>query len=113
MFWYGRDPSGWGRLGVPVAMIALWAALIAFCVLLVRALDRPSDTEVTTGRPRPAPDRLLAERFARGEIDEDEYRRRLTVLLGADGPPLGKSRSGARQEAGDARSSIAHRPPGA
>jgi putative membrane protein len=25
---------------------------------------------------------MLAERFARGEIDEDEYRRRLEVLRG-------------------------------
>ncbi|MEW2558755.1 SHOCT domain-containing protein [Streptomyces griseorubiginosus] len=28
----------------------------------------------------PSPEQLLAERFARGEIDEEEYRRRMSVL---------------------------------
>ena len=31
-------------------------------------------------KPGPSPEQFLAERFARGEIDEDEYNRRLTVL---------------------------------
>ena len=36
-----------------------------------------------TTRPAPGPNRaedLLAERFARGEIDEDEFRRRMALL---------------------------------
>jgi hypothetical protein len=35
--------------------------------------------------PPPTPDRLLAGRFARGEIDEEEYRRRLDAMRAADG----------------------------
>jgi putative membrane protein len=31
--------------------------------------------------PRPTPAQLLAERFARGEIDEQEYHRRLDTLM--------------------------------
>ena len=31
----------------------------------------------------PSSERLLAERFARSEIDEDDYRRRLAMLAGA------------------------------
>jgi putative membrane protein len=32
--------------------------------------------------PGPDPPRILEERFARGEIDEDEFRRRLATLKG-------------------------------
>jgi putative membrane protein len=31
----------------------------------------------------PTPQQVIADRFARGEIDEDEYTRRLQVLGGA------------------------------
>ncbi|MFF9819768.1 SHOCT domain-containing protein [Streptomyces sp. NPDC014006] len=93
MFWYGHDPSGWGWFGMSVGMILFWAALIAFGVLLFRALSRSFDARATPSDspPRPAPEQLLAERFARGEIDEEEYHRRLTVLRGAGGTRLDKS----------------------
>ncbi|MFG2126075.1 hypothetical protein [Streptomyces sp. NPDC048710] len=41
----------------------------------------------------PTPEQLLSEHFARGEMDEDEYRRRLTVLgrTTRDVPRLGRS----------------------
>jgi putative membrane protein len=48
--------------------------------VLFRALDRSSGAPA--GPARPAPEQLLAERFARGEIDEEEYRRRLARLTG-------------------------------
>ena len=62
-------------------------------MLLLRAFDRPQ----LTGPHRPpwapptqaSPEQLLAERFARGEIDEEEYRRRLQVLR-AEGADLTK-----------------------
>jgi len=93
MFWYGHDPSGWGWFAMSVGMILFWAALIGFGVLLFRALSRSTDTGATTstGRNGPAAEQYLAERFARGEIDEDEYLRRLTVLRANGGPRLGKS----------------------
>ncbi|KUO19848.1 SHOCT domain-containing protein [Streptomyces dysideae] len=94
MFWYDHDLGGWGWFAMSASMILFWALIIAAGVLLFRALARTSDTRTTTGTP-PAthPEELLAERFARGEIDEDEYHRRLTVLRAraADGRPLSKS----------------------
>ncbi|MFE6828490.1 SHOCT domain-containing protein [Streptomyces sp. NPDC057690] len=92
MFWYGHDPSGWGWFVMSVGMIFFWAVLIALGVLLFRALSRPPDAGATTGpaQHEPVAERLLAERFARGEIEEDEYRRRLTVLRAGDGPSAGK-----------------------
>jgi putative membrane protein len=75
-------------------MILFWAVLIAVGVLVLRALSRPDSRLAPYGPPArrqdhdpvPAPEQLLAERFARGEIDEDEYRRRLDVLRETAGP---------------------------
>jgi putative membrane protein len=72
MDWDGHhDGSGWGW----VVMVLLVVLLVAVTVLLVRHF---SDGRRGTGR-RDAED-LLAERFARGEIDEDEYPRRRDAL---------------------------------
>ncbi|MHB9857451.1 SHOCT domain-containing protein [Streptomyces sp. YIM S03343] len=93
MFWYHHNPGGWGWFAMPAGMILFWALLIAIGVLVFRALSRSGGTSPYGPPPqRPhhgpalAPEELLAERFARGEIDEDEYRRRLDVLRETAGP---------------------------
>ncbi|QNE79548.1 SHOCT domain-containing protein [Streptomyces finlayi] len=78
MFWFDHDVSGWGWFVMSVGMIAFWAVIITAAVLLFRALGRA--TEPTRSPAAPSPEQLLAERFARGEIDEEEYRRRLDAL---------------------------------
>ncbi|MBD0839440.1 SHOCT domain-containing protein [Streptomyces sp. TRM68416] len=87
MLWYDHDVSGWGWFAMSASMIVFWALFVALGVLLFRALTGNG----TTARPRPTPEELLAERFARGEIDEDEYHRRLAVLHADGGPRPGKS----------------------
>ncbi len=69
---YGWHDGGWG-----LAMMFLSWAFLAFVVYaLVRAFDRGSDD-----RHRPTdPRTTLDERFARGEISEQEYRDRRRVL---------------------------------
>lgn len=75
---------GWGGwLLMTLVMIVFWAAVITAVVLVVRYVagagsGRPGAGPGPSG-PAPAED-LLAERFARGEIDDDEYRQRLTLL---------------------------------
>jgi putative membrane protein len=81
MFWTDHDVTGWGWAAMTVGMIVFWGLLIALTVVLVRGWNRPPG-EVPASRP--SPEQLLAERFARGEIDEEEYRRRLATLTGAD-----------------------------
>ncbi|MET9041754.1 SHOCT domain-containing protein [Streptomyces sp. NPDC003328] len=76
MFWYDHDVSGWGWFAMSAGMILFWALIITVAVLLFRALNRPQEH---TGAP-PAPEDILRERLARGEIDEDDYRRRLNAL---------------------------------
>ncbi|MFF3564818.1 SHOCT domain-containing protein [Streptomyces sp. NPDC002574] len=76
--WGGGGPGPW-VLFFPL----VWAAVITGVILLRRTLWR------TSGRgpwhPRAAltehsPIAVLGRRFAAGEIDEDEYWRRLSVL---------------------------------
>lgn len=86
MFWYTHGVSGWGWFGMSAGMILFWALIITALVLLFRAVDRPH--EHTHAPAAPTPQQILGERFARGEIDEEEYRRRLNALHAG---PLTKS----------------------
>ena len=60
---------------MPILFIALVAVSIWAVVALTRS--RPGDRG-----PRHDPQQILAERFARGEIDEAEYRRHVAILQG-------------------------------
>ena len=81
MWGYGAG-WGWGAwLAMGVSMVVLWGLVIAGGIVLVRSLaggrnQHPSATRDALGEA----ERILADRFARGEIDEDEYRRRTEVL---------------------------------
>ncbi|MFE7235879.1 SHOCT domain-containing protein [Streptomyces sp. NPDC002405] len=85
--WYGGWGFGW--LIMLAITVLFWAVVIAAVVALVRyftgthhghqAGPRPLTGEPGWGGNRRAED-LLAERFARGEIDEEEYKRRLALL---------------------------------
>ncbi|MFF0791619.1 SHOCT domain-containing protein [Streptomyces spiralis] len=87
MFWFPHGAPGWGWFAMSLGMLLFWVLLIAVAVLLFRALNRGAgpSSQAHGGTGRPAPEQLLAERFARGEIDEDEYRRRLDVLRQGSG----------------------------
>jgi putative membrane protein len=69
---YGWHDGSWGILW----MVMLWGAIVVLVWLIARAI-RPD----AGGAARPRdPKEILQERFARGEIDEAEYRSRLNVL---------------------------------
>jgi len=77
MMYYG-DMSGWGFALMAISAVVSWGGVIVGVVLLVRYFGR-------SGQPPTAahtPEQLLAERFARGEIDESEYQARLATLCG-------------------------------
>jgi putative membrane protein len=78
------NDTGWGFgnwLAMILVMVGFWGLLIALIVWLVRGVGgnrapgRGSKGSVNIGA-----DEILAERFARGEIDEDEFTRRLGLL---------------------------------
>ena len=78
MWWYGNGISGWGMALMMIGDVLLWAVLILAGVALIRYLTAGNRT--MEFRTRPTPEQLLAERFARGEIDEQEYHQRLDTL---------------------------------
>ncbi|MFJ4691556.1 SHOCT domain-containing protein [Streptomyces sp. NPDC088766] len=78
MFWYDHDVGGWGWFAMSAGMILFWALVITVVVLLIRALNSPRQHTHTPAAP--TPEEILRERLARGEIDEEEYRRRLGAL---------------------------------
>jgi putative membrane protein len=82
--WYGDHVSGWGYALMTVSMVFFWALVVAGIVALVHYLGRSGQpTRTPPTGTRPTPEQVLAERFARGEIDEDEYRKRLDILRSA------------------------------
>ena len=88
MMGYYGDGMGWGAwLAMSLSFIVFWGLLIALVVWLVRTF-RADTTGVTQGQP-PAvggrADEVLAERFARGEIDAEEFTQRRAVLHSASG----------------------------
>ena len=76
VMYYGDHMSGWGWAFMVLGTVLVWALLITAIVLLVRRAGRGN----FWGNNGPRPEELLAQRFARGELDETEYRRRLAVL---------------------------------
>ena len=71
---YGNGMAGWGPILMTAGNLLVWALVVVVVIVLVRYLRR------STPGGRAAAEELLAERFARGEIDEQEYRERLDVL---------------------------------
>ncbi|MFD8565433.1 SHOCT domain-containing protein [Streptomyces sp. NPDC059639] len=82
MFWNDHDTGGWGWYAMSAGMLLFWLLVGVIAVLAFRALSR---SERTVPSREAAPGTVLDERFARGDIDEDEYRRRRAVLTGRPG----------------------------
>lgn len=80
MYWYGHGLGGWGFALMAISQVLFWALIIAGIVALVRYVGRRTQHTGWPGAARPTPEQLLAERFARGEISEEEYRRGLDLL---------------------------------
>lgn len=78
MGWY-QDGVGWGGwIVMTLVMVAFWALVVFAVVAIFRGTSsssRPADR--STDRD---PMQILEERFARGEIDAEEFRTRADVL---------------------------------
>ena len=68
MWWWHADGS-WSWVVMVAWMVIFWGAVI-WAVVAVAG----------RGRETSEPEQVLARRFAAGDIDEDEYHRRLGVL---------------------------------
>ena len=84
MFWYDHNLGWWGYAGMGIGMVLFWALVIGGIFMLIR-LSSAGATGASTSVPQrysASPEQVLADRFARGEIDEAEYQHRLQVLRG-------------------------------
>ena len=85
MLWYGNDGgvgNGWGYVLMGVGMLLFWGLLIAGAVAVFRQPDRRDRVAGGMVPAHRTAQQLLAERFARGEIDETEFTGRLAALHG-------------------------------
>ena len=93
MMYWGYGMGAWPMAFMTLLNLLFWALVIVGVVMLVRHFDRrtpPHDAAGPgPGDGRTLPHQILDERFARGEIEEDEYLRRRQVL---DGHPAYPSR---------------------
>lgn len=74
-----HEECSWGAwLSMSVVLVAFSAVLIWAIFTVVRSTAPGAPRGETT------PEQILAERFARGEIDEEDYGRRLDALRTVD-----------------------------
>lgn len=77
MMWYGG--FGWGGwLLTSLVMVLFWGLVIFGGIAVWRTVSRSDHTPQQPSQS--SPEQLLDERFARGEIDVEEYTRRRELL---------------------------------
>lgn len=71
-YWYGMGAFGW------IGMLLFWALIIVGIVYLVRYLNSQNPNQGTNRQPESADSALdtLRERFAKGEIDQEDFEQR-------------------------------------
>ena len=85
MGWY-HDGAGWGGWVVmTLVMLGFWALVVFAVVAIFRGAAGPA---VRTGAGRRDPLEILQDRFARGEIDAEEYEARPQVLRANERGPV-------------------------
>jgi putative membrane protein len=69
------DGFGWSMMAIAWLVMLAIIGLIVWVVVQAASGSSRSDSD-----PTESAQRILADRFARGEIDDEEYRRRSTEL---------------------------------
>ena len=79
---WGDGGWGWGAwLMMALMMLVFWGAVAALVVYVVRSVShRPETAAGGGGTAQNQALHILDERFARGEIDVDEYNQRRDAL---------------------------------
>jgi putative membrane protein len=91
MVWDGHDWGWGGWLLMSLSMVVFWGLVIGLLIAFLRTSGASGQDESAEGHGRDgvsggSAEQILARRYARGEIDEAEYHRRLDVLRGHHDP---------------------------
>ncbi|HEU5268432.1 MAG TPA: hypothetical protein VFU36_00815 [Jatrophihabitans sp.] len=79
MMWdYGEHMSGWGWALTGFGMLLFWGLVITAVIVAVQYFRNPPPRPTDQAEPSPAD--ILARRFARGEISEEEFLNRTRLL---------------------------------
>lgn len=70
----------WPLLGVSAVRLIMLVLLVTVVVLLIRIINRRFPGGPATSTTSNSAEHVLAERFARGEIDAEEYETRRRIL---------------------------------
>lgn len=89
MMWHDGWQWGWGGyLAMVLMMVLFWGAVVLLVVWAIKQFRPEGGSRPAPPPPGPDPVRILEERFARGEIDAEEFEQRREVLRrGAGGAP--------------------------
>jgi putative membrane protein len=77
--WAGNG-WGWGGTAMTIVLAMFLVAVIVAVVFAIRDLARGGSQDNEASSAATGPEDTVAQRFARSEIDEDEYRRRTALL---------------------------------
>ncbi|WP_075957670.1 SHOCT domain-containing protein [Ornithinimicrobium sp. CNJ-824] len=77
--------NGWGMGAGSIWMLLVWLLVLVAVVAVVALLVRSSGGRTSASGGRSAARRILDERYARGEIDEQDYQTRRRRLEEPDG----------------------------
>lgn len=82
MYW-SNGTDGWGAgawIAMAVMMLLFWGLIAAIVVYVIRSSRQPMQPPTTEPRSGDHALHILDERYARGEIDTDEYSQRRELL---------------------------------
>jgi putative membrane protein len=83
MYWYGTGMGGWGYVLMTVNLVLFWGLIVGGIFAVVRHFGGPGRAHQAVTWEQQTPEQILAQRFARGEIDEEEYHRRIAIVRGS------------------------------
>ncbi|MBB6473276.1 putative membrane protein [Sphaerisporangium rubeum] len=87
MWWDHDGMGGWGYALMTLGMVVFWGLVAATIVLAIRYAGKTTRTDRIPSQQ--SAEEVLARRFARGEIDAEEYHARLDTLRERHDSPLG------------------------
>lgn len=80
--WFGPGMMGWGWWGMGwVFMIVFWAFVIIALIFLIRWLAGQSGSRSQQGQGRDSALEILRQRYAKGEIDKEEFEQKKKDLI--------------------------------